>query len=453
MTDIETTIFRGLLRDSNYVETVLPFLKNEYFTNHYRVVYESIAEYFEKYGHPPSLSELDIEIDNRKPPEKIRDAAKDYIYSLDLKEPIEVKWLIEQTEQFCKDKALYNAMVESLAAMQGENKVAVSAIPDIILKALGTSFDTRVGHNYFDDASNRFEYYHREVAKIGCDIDMLNRITRGGLERKTLNCILAPTGVGKTLLMCHLSASYIARGYNVLYVTLEMAEEKIAERIDANLMNVDIDRLESMDRESYIRKIADIRCKCPGKLVIKEYPATTTHVGHIRYLLRELKLKGQFVPDILVIDYLNLCISTRTKMGGTVNMYSYIKAIAEELRGLATEQNIAVLTATQTVRDAQTADVLELTDVAESSGLAHTLDLLIGLTAPEELERLNQMMFHQLKNRYNDVKKFSRFVVGVDRSKFKFFDVEVAAQPGRSVAEALSTSTHVEKKDFSGFKV
>jgi archaellum biogenesis ATPase FlaH len=374
-------------------------------------------------------------------------------------EPTEMKWLVEQTEKFCQDKAIYNAIMESVSILDDKgDKKAKGEIPKILSDALGVSFDPNVGHDYIDDFSNRYDLYHKVESRVKFDLDIFNKITKGGLPVKTLNVALAGTGVGKSLFMCHVAASCLSNAQNVLYITMEMAEEKIAERIDANLMNVTMDELHVMSKDDYVRKFGVLKNKTQGKLIIKEYPTAAANALHFRALLQELLLKKSFKPDIIFIDYLNICSSSRIKPGGSVNSYTYIKSIAEELRGLAVEAGLPIVTATQTTRSGFTNTDVDLTDTSESFGLPATADFMFALISTEELQQLNQIMVKQLKNRYSDPSVFKRFIVGIDRSKMRLYDTEQSSQSDISDSgqpdKPLSTFGNRERRNkFDGIKV
>ena len=376
-------------------------------------------------------------------------------------EPTDTEWLTDQTEKFCQDKAIYNAIMESVRILDDKvDKQAKGSIPKLLSDALGVSFDSSVGHDYIDDYSSRFDFYHRHETKIPFDLDIFNKITKGGIPNKTLNIALAGTGVGKSLFMCHVAASAMSQGLNVLYITLEMAEEKIAERIDANLLNIDISDLHTMSKTDYDRKFTALCSKTQGKLIIKEYPTASASAMHFRALLNELQLKKSFKPSIIFIDYLNICSSARIKAGANVNSYSYIKAIAEELRGLAVEFNVPIVSATQTTRSGFTSSDPGLEDTSESFGLPATADFMFALISTEELQQMNQIMVKQLKNRYNDPNHFKRFVIGIDRAKMKLYDVEQVAQEdlvdaGQVDDKPLNSFGDRERrtKNFGGFKV
>jgi len=434
---IEKLILGNLIDNDNYVRSALPFIKQDYFVEYeYRVIFDLIENYFTKYNSTPTQSALKIELDSVDVNDDTYKACIDVINELKGGD-VENDWLIEQTEKYCQDKAIYNAIMESIQIIDNKSSMDKGSIPEILSNALAVSFDTNIGHDFLEDYESRYDFYHQVVERIPFDIDYLNKITRGGIPRKTLNIILAGTGVGKTLMMCHFAASNLMQGKNVLYITLEMAEERIAERIDANLMGVPLNDLETYPRETYDTKIERLRGKTKGKLIVKEYPTASVGSGHFRHLLNELKMKKKFVPDAIYIDYLNLCTSSRLKMGSNVNSYTYIKSIAEELRGLAVEFNLPIFSATQTNRTGYTNSDVGLEDTSESFGLPATADFMIAAISSEELESLGQLMIKQLKNRYNDPGLHRRFVVGVDRSKMKLFDVEQAAQDniGRDIAD------------------
>lgn len=451
--NLQQTILQKLVNDEKYCRKVLPFIKPEYFEGSHRAVYRLILDFIGKYNKLPTHTALSIEVDAAELPEELYPGAVKLVDSIKENPQVEEQWLVENTEKWCKDRALFLAIVEASKIIDGSVKdKSTGAIPDILQKALAVSFDTSVGHDYLQDHEQRFDFYHTVVDRIPFDLEMLNRITKGGVPRKTLNIILAGTGVGKSLAMCHLAASYLSQGKNVLYVTLEMSEERIAERIDANLMNVNIDQLEQLDRKTFENKVTKIAASTQGKLIIKEYPTASAHAGHFRALLNELKLKKNFIPDVIFIDYLNICASSRMKgLGGNVNTYSFVKAIAEEIRGLAVEFNVPIWSATQTTRSGYGNTDVEITDTSESFGLPATADFMVALISTEELEKLGQLMVKQLKNRYNDPTKHKRFIIGVDRAKMKLFDVDDRAQtlakepapvkPGRTTA------------DFGDFKV
>tara|TARA_A100001011_G_scaffold400300_1_gene513902 strand:- start:1281 stop:2648 length:1368 start_codon:yes stop_codon:yes gene_type:complete len=429
--NIQTIIIKKLIQNEDFCRKALPHIKPEYFEAEHRPVYDLFLQFITKFNKLPTSSVLDIELQQSTftTRQDLGDIVN-LIKSVD--EPIEcdIDWLLTTTEQWCKDRAVYLAIMESINIIDGKDKKnAEGAIPEILTKALSVSFDSNVGHDYIENADGRFDFYHEKEERIPFDIDKLNEITKGGITKKTLNIILAGTGVGKSLAMCHFAAAGLAQGQNVLYITLEMAEERIAERIDANLMDIPIDQIENMPKDLFENKVGKIKAKTKGKLIIKEYPTSTAHVGHFRALLNELKLKKDFAPDMIFIDYINICASSRVKgLGGSINTYSLIKAIAEELRGLAGEFKVPVWSATQVTRTGFANTDVELTDTAESFGLPATADLMLALISTEQLEDMNQIMVKQLKNRYNDLTKNKRFVVGIDRPKMRLYEVEESAQ-------------------------
>ena len=406
---------------------VLPFIKPDYFEGIYRILFKEAGKFVGKYNKLPTSETFKIELDQAD-----RLNGENYTVAVDLlpqlfsAEKIDEQWLLDNTEKWCQDRAIYNAIMESITIIDGKHEtLSKGALPDLLSTALGVAFDTNVGHDYIDNFEDRYDFYHTEESRIPFDLEYFNKITKGGIPNKTLNIALAGTGVGKSLFMCHVAASALVDGKNVLYITMEMAEERIAERIDANLLNVPIDQLPNMSREMFRTKVEDIARKTTGKLIVKEYPTGSAHSGHFRALLNELKLKRQFQPDIIFIDYLNICASSRMKgMGGAINSYNYIKAIAEELHGLAVEFDVPVFSATQTTRSGYSNSDVGLEDTSESFGLPATADLMFALISTEELENMGQMMVKQLKNRYNDPTYNKRFVIGVDRGKMRLFDVD-----------------------------
>jgi len=430
---------------------VLPFIKPDYFQGIYKTLFKEIGKYIGKYNKLPTQETLVIELESLS--EEQYNMALDIVPHLFTKEKIDDNWLNDATEKWCQDRAIYNAVMESISIIDGKHEsLTKNALPDLLSKALGISFDTNVGHDYVENAEQRFEFYHTEEDRIPFDLDYFNKITKGGVPNKTLNIALAGTGVGKSLFMCHVAANALTQGKNVLYITMEMAEERIAERIDANLLNVPIDQLANMSKDMFTRKVNNLTKKTNGKLIIKEYPTGSAHAGHFRALLNELKLKRQFVPDMIFIDYLNICASSRMKtMGGSINSYTYIKAIAEELRGLAVEFNIPLFSATQTTRSGYSNSDIGLEDTSESFGLPATADLMFALISTEELEKLGQFMVKQLKNRYNDPTVHKRFVIGVDRSKMRLYDVREVEQTLQDDTPVFDHSEVANK--FEGFKV
>jgi archaellum biogenesis ATPase FlaH len=460
MDKIETKILSNLLYDETYTRKVIPFIKETYFdllTE--KIVFQEIHKFVMNYDDIPTKTVLNIEIENRK------DISDDMFQGAlqvvsDLKEEkFDEQWLLDTTEKWCKDRAIYLALLDSVKIADGKDKTrSKDSIPSILSDALAVSFDDHIGHDYISDSESRYDFYHKKEDKIPFDLELFNKITKGGLPNKTLNVALAGTGVGKSLFMCHMASSVLLQGRNVLYITLEMAEERIAERIDANLLNVNIQDITNLSKNSYESKLAKLAEKTRGKLIIKEYATASAHVGHFKSLLNDLALKKGFKPDMIFIDYLNICASSRYK-GTLVNSYTYVKAIAEELRGLAVECNVPIVTATQTTRQGYGNSDVELTDTSESFGLPATADFMFALISTEELESLNQIMVKQLKNRYNDPTAYKRFVVGIDRSKMKLYNVEDSAQKNIIDSGQNDEYEYEEKiskkptRTFDGFKV
>ena len=429
--DLEQTILQNLLTNEPYMRKVIPFIKKEYFEGTYRLLFNEVVRFISKYNKLPTLDSFKIEIDQSdKFNEQTYGHAVDVLPFIFEKKDENQQWLLDTTEKWCQDRAIYLAIMESISVIDGKHqKLTKNALPDILQNALAVSFDTNIGHDYLENVDERFAFYHEQEERIPFDLDYFNRITKGGLPNKTLNIALAGTGVGKSLFMCHCAASALSQGRNVLYITMEMAEERIAERIDANLMNVPIDQLENMSQNMFRDRVENIAKKTNGKLIIKEYPTGQAHSSHFRALLNELKLKKKFVPELIFIDYLNICASSRMKgMGGAINSYSYIKSIAEEIRGLAVEFDVPIVSATQTTRSGYSNSDVGLEDTSESFGLPATADLMFALISNDELAGLGQIMVKQLKNRYNDPNVDKRFVVGVDRSKMKLYDVDESQQ-------------------------
>ena len=430
MSKVENLVIKNLLLDEEYVRKAMPFIKAEYFSDLLeKNLYNVINKYFTDYSALPTKEALEIEVGQlgNISDEQHRQTIQ-YIRDID-DEKSEYDWILDTTEKWCKERAIYLALMESIKIAEGnDEKRATGAIPSILSDALAVSFDNHIGHDYLQDYEERYEFYHQTEEKIPFDLEFFNRITKGGLPNKTLNIALAGTGVGKSLFMCHVASSILLQSKNVLYITLEMAEEKIAERIDANLLSVDIQQLDQLPKMMFDSKVNKIAKKTQGQLIIKEYPTASASVGHFRALLNDLALKKAFKPDIIFIDYLNICASNRYSKLGNVNSYSYIKAIAEELRGLAVEANVPIVSATQTTRSGYGSSDVDLTDTSESFGLPATADLMFALISTEELEEINQIMVKQLKNRYNDPTLYKRFVVGIDRAKMRLYDVEQSAQ-------------------------
>ena len=421
-----------MLNNEKYSRKVLPFLKTEYFERkEQQVLFDEIYKFIDKYNNLPSREAIHIELEKRNDLNEETWKNTEKILSSLAVEDVDQGWLVDTTERYCKDRALHLAVLQGIHIINGDDKnLNTDSLPDILSNALSVSFDNSVGHDYIHDATNRFEFYHKKEQRIPFDLSYFNQITNGGLPNKTLNICLAGTGVGKSLFMCHQAANCLLQGKNVLYITLEMAEERIAERIDANLMDLTIDELHELPKQSFDDAVGKIKKKTKGTLVIKEYPTATAHSGHFKGLLKELALKREFAPNIIFIDYINICASSRFKTGANVGSYFYIKAIAEEFRGLAVEHNLPIVSATQTTRSGFTATDIGLEDTSESFGLPATADFMFALIQNEQLEGLNQIMVKQLKNRYNDPTKNKKFVIGIDRPKMKLYDVEASAQEG-----------------------
>ena len=466
MSRLEQTILKNLIYNEEYTRKVLPFIRSEYFSNvNERNVFKEVFSFINEYKTLPTNEALIINFTESKEHSEtqVREAIQ-LLQELNKSknEPSEIQWLTTQTEKFCQDKAIYNAIMESVSILDDKTGAKTKGeIPKLLSDALGVSFDSHIGHDYINDYDSRYDFYHKTEKQIQFDLDLFNKITKGGLPIKTLNIALAGTGVGKSLFMCHVAASCISQGHNVLYITMEMAEERIAERIDANLLNVDLNSLKTMTKDEYTKKFNALTNKVHGKLIIKEYPTASASVLHFRTLLQDLALKKNFKPDIIFVDYLNICSSARIKHGANVNSYSYIKAIAEELRGLAVEYSVPIVSATQTTRSGFTNTDPGLEDTSESFGLPATADFMFALVTSEELEQLNQIVVKQLKNRYGDPNLHKRFVIGIDRSKMKLYDVEDSAQTlsdsgTQEDTPPLNTFGNREGKfnrNFSGFKV
>jgi len=465
---IENTIFSNLLFNEDYARKTIPFLKEEYFSNQAdKVLFSLISEYVHKYNAFPSKEALAIDLSNKVGVSELTfKEVADNISKLDIDKDTKLDWLIDQTEKFCQEKAVYNAIMQSIQILDDKKTTeGKGSIPKILSDALGVSFDPHIGHDFIDDAESRFEFYHKKEVRLPFDLEYFNKITGGGLPKKTLNICLAGTGVGKSLFMCHLAASHLLQGYNALYITLEMAEERIAERIDANLLDVTLDDLKVIPKDIYDKKIDRVKTKTTGKLIIKEYPTASAGSANFRHLINELKIKRNFIPDVIFIDYLNICASSRIRHGANVNSYTLIKAIAEELRGLAVEFNVPIISATQTTRSGYSNSDLGLEDTSESFGLPATADFMFGLSTSEELEALGQIMVKQLKNRYNDPGNNRRFVLGIDRAKMRLYNVEQSAQDltddrpvmdntkfGNEDSERSKPKSKFDRKVFEGFK-
>jgi replicative DNA helicase len=457
MEKVESLVLNSLLYNETYLRKVIPFIKNEYFeTYSKKIVFEEVSNFVQKYNQVPTKEVLQIEVENRQ---DINESLyKEIISDIESlhEEPNDLTWLVNTTEKWCRDRAIYLALMESIHVADGKDeKKNRDSIPSILSDALAVSFDTHIGHDYLQDYEQRYESYHKKEDKIEFDLEYFNKITKGGLPNKTLNIALAGTGVGKSLFMCHVAASVLLQGRNVLYITLEMAEERIAERIDANLLNVPIQQLVELPKQMFESKVTSISKKTQGTLIIKEYPTASAHAGHFKSLLNELALKKSFRPDIIFIDYLNICSSSRYRGNSNINSYTFVKAIAEELRGLAVEFNVPIVSATQTTRSGYGSSDVELTDTSESFGLPATADLMFALISTEELEELGQILVKQLKNRYNDPTIFKRFVVGIDRAKMRLYDVEQSAQNNILDSGQDDEYEYEEvkaKKSFEGFK-
>jgi replicative DNA helicase len=466
---IENVIFGNLVNNEEYARKVIPFLKSEYFTDNVdRTIFELIDAYVAKYSSFPSKEALSIDLGNKGglTDDQFK-SAEGIINDLAKSDDRDVTWLIDSTEKFCKDKALYNALMQSIQLVDDKkDSISVGSIPQILTDALAVSFDQSIGHDFLDDSDSRFDFYHRTEVKIPFDLDFFNKITKGGLPRKTLNIALAGTGVGKSLFMCHCAAGNLMSGLNVLYITMEMAEEKIAERIDTNLLGMTTDDLRDLPKTTYDTLMGRVKQRAKGKLIIKEYPTACAGSANFRHLINELKIKKNFTPDIIYIDYLNICMSSRIKAGSNVNSYTMIKAIAEELRGLAVECNVPIVSATQTTRTGYSSSDVGLEDTSESFGLPATADFMFALISSEELQQLGQIMVKQLKNRYGDPATHKRFVIGVDYSKMKLYNTEESAQDdlvddtpifdkstaGQRYENEYKPASKFNKNKFAGFK-
>ena len=455
MTNISRLILKKLCIDEQFARKTLPFIKPDYFEGHERIAYDLILDFITKYNSLPSKSTLQVEFVNSAKNTENNQEVIDIINDCIVDEKIDEKWLLEHTEKWCKDRAIFLGIMKSIGIIDGKEKeLTHGAIPDILTKALSVSFDRNVGHDYTEDIERRFNFYHKVENKIPFDLEKLNTVTNGGVTNKTLNIILAGTGVGKSLAMCHFASASLDEGKNVLYITLEMAEERIAERIDANLMDIPIDQLNALSKKQFTDHVGKIKSKTRGRLIIKEYPTASAHTGHFRSLLNELQLKKDVKPDVIYVDYLNICASSRIKgLGGSVNTYHMVKAIAEEVRGLAIEFDVPIWSATQVTRGGFNSSDVELTDTSESFGLPATADLMLAMISTEQLEGMNQVMFKQLKNRYNDPTKNKRFVVGIDRSKMRLYDLDESAQDDIIPDIHEYTIGESTKKDFSSFTV
>lgn len=448
MKDRETVILENLIYNDEFTKKVIPFIQEEYFSDEIdKKVFSHIKSYVDEYNSPPSMTALGVMLENDTTlnGESYEQCVQTIgSYS---KEDVDLDWVVDETEKFCKDRAIFNAINESISIFKGDsNDKKETAIPSILSDALAVSFDTHIGHDYLDDSTDRYDFYRRKEKKIAFDLDLFNQITGGGTPMKTLNVVMAGTGVGKSLFMCHHAANCLLQNMNVLYITLEMAEERIAERIDANLMDTQVGDLRELPRQVYDKKIDNLKKKVKGKLIIKEYPTSTANANHFRVLLEELKLKKSFVPEIIFIDYINICSSSRLKANGSVNSYTFVKAIAEELRGLAGEYNVPIFTATQLNRTGSVSSDVGLEDTAESFGLPQTADFMFAITSTEELEEMGQVLVKQLKNRYNSASANRKFIIGIDRSKMKLHDVK--REDYDDLSEANSESGDVAGNGF-----
>lgn len=458
--NIEQTILKNILTNEPFMRKVLPFLQPDYFQGVYKALFKEVGLFVGKYNKLPTMEAFKIELDQS---DRLSDdnytQAMEALPHIFAKEETDQKWLEDTAEKWCQDRAIHNAIMESISIIDGKHKsLSKNALPDLLQKALSVSFDTNIGHDYLENVEQRYDFYHEQEERIPFDLEYFNKITKGGLPNKTLNIALAGTGVGKSLFMCHVAGSALTLGKNVLYITMEMAEERIAERIDANLLNIPMDQLENISKPMLTSKVADLANKTQGKLIVKEYPTGSANANHFRALLNELALKKKFKPDIIFIDYLNICASARMKaMGGSINSYTYIKAIAEELRGLAVEFDVPIVSATQTTRSGFTSSDPGLEDTSESFGLPATADLMFALISSEELEALGQIMVKQLKNRYNDPNKHKRFVVGIDRSRMRLYDAENAEEgvvDDRPVFDKSNTEqARLQENKFLDFKM
>jgi len=453
---IEFLILRNLLYNEEFVRKVLPFIRPEYFQDQsQKIIFQEISSFVEEFNNIPSKEVLNIEVEKRNDvnEDQYREVCQTIEHLTDV--PVDFSWLVETSEKWCRDRAIYLALMESVQLADGGGEKSPDSIPSILQEALAVSFDNHVGHDYLNDSEERYDSYNQKENKIEFDLEYFNKITKGGLPNKTLNIALAGTGVGKSLFMCHMASAVLLQGRNVLYITMEMAEEKIAERIDSNLLNVNIKDLSDLPKTLFVNKVSQLQKKTQGNIIIKEYPTASAHAGHFKSLLNELALKKSFRPDIIFIDYLNICASSRYRSNGTVNSYSYIKAIAEELRGLAVEANVPIVSATQTTRSGYGSSDVELTDTSESFGLPATADLMFALISTEELESMGQILVKQLKNRYNDPTIHKRFIVGIDRAKMRLFDCEQSAQQDmlESKDEEYEPQDDTPKVNkFGGFK-
>ena len=457
MERLELTILKNLIFNEDYARKVIPFIQPEYYEQRVeKIVFEEIVKFIVKYGSSITIEALNIEIDNRRDLSESENKEIIELLSKLNNIPVDAKWILDVTEKWCRDRAIYLALMESIHIADGnDEKKGRDAIPSILSDALAVSFDNNIGHDYLADYEGRYDYYHKKENRLEFDLDYFNKITNGGVPSKTLNIFLAGTNVGKTLAMCHMASSFLLQSKNVLYITMEMAEEEIAKRMDANMLNVAINQLEDLPKSTFTNKASKLAEKTKGTLIIKEYPTASAHSGHFKALLNELALKKSFRPDVIFVDYINICASSRFRAGSNINSYSIIKSIAEELRGLAVEHDVPIFSATQTTRSGFSSSDVEITDTSESFGLPATADFLVALISTEELEGLNQIMIKQLKNRYGDKSILKRFVVGIDRAKMRLYDVEQSAQKDILDSGQEAEYNYEEtkpKKSFEGFK-
>tara|TARA_R100000008_G_scaffold77337_1_gene57704 strand:+ start:812 stop:2188 length:1377 start_codon:yes stop_codon:yes gene_type:complete len=452
-------ILEGLIHNDDFVRKAKPYLKEEYFKDFTeKTIFNLINAYVDKYNKCPNIESLKVDLENSTDlTEDQHSEVSKYVTGM-VPNDVDIDWLVDETEKFCQHQAIYNAIMESIQILDGKTKTPKGSIPNLLTDALSVSFDPHIGHDFIEDAESRFEYYHRKEHKLPFSLEYFNRITKGGLSKKTLNICLAGTGVGKSLFMCHCAAANMLDGNNVLYITMEMAEEKIAERIDANLMGITLDELSVLPKEAYDKKLNRIKDKTTGQIIVKEYPTAGAGSNHFRHLLNELKIKRNFIPDVIYVDYLNICMSARIKYGASVNSYTYVKAIAEELRGLAVEFNVPVVSATQTTRAGFTSSDIGLEDTSESFGLPATADFMFAIISTEELDQLQQYQVKQLKNRYSDPGMYRRFIIGVDKARMKLFDVEQTAQDDiinddTPVFDTTNTGQEIDRRKlFEDFK-
>ena len=460
-TELESMILKSLITNEGFTRRVIPFLKKEYFEGRHANIFNNIIDFVAKYNKLPNIEALSVELQSGDISDGQYEESAMALNDLkNVDEKVDETWLLDSTEKWCQDRSIYLAIMESISVIDGKHEtLSKNSLPELLQDALAVSFDTNIGHSYLADSDSRFEFYHRKEARLPFDLEMMNRITKGGLPPKTLNCIMASSGGGKSLMMTHIAAAAMMQGKNVLYITMEMSEESIAQRVDANMLNISLDDLLLMPKNLYTDRMAKLNKKTNGELIIKEYPTSSVHCGHFRALLNELKVKKKFVPQLVVVDYINICTSSRLKGGGMDNSYMLIKSIAEELRGLAVENNFPIITATQTNRAGFGDTDVDMNNVSESFGLPATCDMLLALITTPELDELNQIMVKQLKNRYGDISTYTRFMLGIERAKMRLYDAEDDASDGlvtSNSAPVASTSPFSKKEKpqgFQGFKV